>query len=63
VYLDSSNVTKLIADKDAGQIVERVVGDIVKGPATKQALKGIVSAGIGKAFRYALEKMRKGRQK
>lgn len=42
-------------------MVENTVEDIVKGPAMKQALKGVVSAGIVKAMLYSLEKVRKGR--
>jgi hypothetical protein len=51
---------KLLKNKDAAEIVGRVVGDIVKGPAMRQALKGVLSAGIGKASKYACEKVRKG---
>lgn len=41
--------------------VRKVVRDTVKRPATVQAIKGVVTAGVARSWRYLSEKWQKGR--
>ncbi|KAF7978482.1 hypothetical protein HWV62_45617 [Athelia sp. TMB] len=50
---------KLAEDARLPQVIHTEISNIVRGPATVQTLKGIVSAGIGKSVHYAARKVGK----
>lgn len=51
---------KLAADEEVlGSIVREEMSRIVRGPATVQTLKGIVTAGVGKSVKYGSAKIGK----
>lgn len=51
---------KLAADEEVlGNTVREEMSRIVRGPATVQTLKGIVTAGVGKSIKYGSAKIGK----
>jgi translocator assembly and maintenance protein 41 len=50
---------KVATAPDLTKVMQSEMADIVKGPATMQGLKGLVSAGLGKSLRYGTEKVGK----
>jgi hypothetical protein len=50
---------KVGAASDLTNVMQSEMAKIVKGPATMQGLKGLVSAGLGKSLRYGAEKVGK----
>ncbi|KAF9267415.1 Mmp37-domain-containing protein [Marasmius fiardii PR-910] len=53
---------KLAEDQNLGERLKQEMAGIVRGPATVQSLKGIVSVGISKSIRYTLTKVDKWRK-
>ncbi|KII86798.1 hypothetical protein PLICRDRAFT_43460 [Plicaturopsis crispa FD-325 SS-3] len=49
----------MASDERLPEILQEEMSRIVRGPATVQTLKGVVSAGVGKSARYTLEKVGK----
>ena len=47
-------------DIEPSTVIESDLSRIVRSPAAAQAVKGVVTAGIGKSVRYGLAKLRKG---
>ena len=54
---------RIAGEDDLPEIVARAVSQTVKWPATVQSMKGIVSAGPTRGWRYLQEKRAKGREK
>lgn len=51
---------KLTADEEVlRKVIMEEIGKIVRGPATVQSMKGIVTAGIGKSIKYGTTKIGK----
>ncbi|CDK28194.1 unnamed protein product [Kuraishia capsulata CBS 1993] len=46
-------------DEDLKTVLVQVLKDTIYGPALAQSLKGVVTAGLGKSIKYALEKRKK----
>ncbi len=59
-YRDVEDVLRSAAyDRDSGDLVSTALRKIVAGTSLSQAVKGIVSAGIGKTVRYSFAKLKK----
>ncbi|KAG4096413.1 mitochondrial matrix Mmp37 [Neocallimastix lanati (nom. inval.)] len=54
-----TNVKEISTDQDLANIINGSIGNIIKGPALSQSIKGIVTAGIFKSTIYSMEKIRK----
>lgn len=54
---------RIAAEKDLPDMVRRAITQTVKWPSTIQSLKGILTAGPIRGWRYLQEKREKGRQK
>ena len=54
---------RIAAEKDLPQMVTKAINQTVKWPSTVQSVKGILSAGPERAWRYLQEKRAKGREK
>ncbi|PWY87108.1 mitochondrial matrix Mmp37 [Aspergillus sclerotioniger CBS 115572] len=52
---------RVVLDPRSKEIVERAVVETVRWPSLVQSLKSIVTAGVGRSWRYAMEKRRKAR--
>ncbi|KAF9046577.1 mitochondrial matrix Mmp37-domain-containing protein [Panaeolus papilionaceus] len=50
---------KLAGDESLTRVLQEEMAGIVRGPATVQSLKGIVSAGLGKSIKYSSAKIGK----
>ncbi|PPR08162.1 hypothetical protein CVT24_012126 [Panaeolus cyanescens] len=50
---------KLAGDEALTRVLQEEMANIVRGPATIQSLKGIVSAGLGKSIKYSSAKIGK----
>jgi translocator assembly and maintenance protein 41 len=56
---ESTYWTKLGGDERLADVLTLEMSNIVRGPATVQSLKGIISAGLGKSVRYSGAKIGK----
>jgi len=54
-----NDIHEIAVDQDLSDIVNGSIGNIIKGPALSQSIKGIVTAGIFKSTIYSMEKIRK----
>ncbi|ORX83678.1 mitochondrial matrix Mmp37 [Anaeromyces robustus] len=54
-----TDVKEISTKKDLANIINESIGNIIKGPALSQSIKGIVTAGIFKSTIYSMEKIRK----
>ncbi|EAU85871.2 hypothetical protein CC1G_02894 [Coprinopsis cinerea okayama7 len=50
---------KMAGDEQLFNVIQKEMAGIVRGPATIQSVKGIVSAGLGKSIRYSSAKVNK----
>jgi mitochondrial translocator assembly and maintenance protein 41 len=56
---DNAYWARLAGEERFPEVLNREMSAIVRRPATIQTLKGIVSAGVGKSFKYSAAKVRK----
>lgn len=54
---------RIAAEQDLPEMVSKAINQTVKWPATVQSLKGVLTAGPERAWRYLQEKREKGRMK
>jgi len=54
-----TDVKEISTDQDLANVINGSIGNIIKGPALSQSIKGIVTAGIFKSTIYSMEKIRK----
>jgi translocator assembly and maintenance protein 41 len=54
---------RIAAEKDLPQMVTKAINQTVKWPSTVQSIKGILTGGPERAWRYLQEKREKGREK
>jgi hypothetical protein len=54
---------RIAAETDLPQMVTKAINQTVKWPSTVQSLKGLLSAGPARSWRYLQEKREKGRMK
>jgi len=54
-----TDVKEISTEKDLADVINGSIGNIIKGPALTQSIKGIVTAGIFKSTIYSMEKIRK----
>jgi translocator assembly and maintenance protein 41 len=54
---------RIAAEKDLPQMVTKAINQTVKWPSTVQSIKGILTGGPDRAWRYLQEKREKGREK
>jgi len=54
-----NNIKEISIEQDLSNIINGAIGNIIKGPALSQSIKGIVTAGLFKSTIYSMEKIRK----
>jgi len=54
-----TDINEISTQKDLADVINGCIGNIIKGPALSQSIKGIVTAGIFKSTIYSMEKIRK----
>lgn len=54
---------RIAAETDLPEMITKVINQTVKWPSTVQSLKGVLTAGISRSWRYLQEKREKGKMK